>query len=70
MSLLWDMSFLVSIKLRGCDDFTEFAVETTKYGVELLKTVAEESKKASEYSCMPTMEIVGVRDLRVKEPCK
>jgi len=45
------------IKVKGCDASSIFTMELTKVEFELLKRVAQECNKASEYACMPTMKI-------------
>jgi len=50
---------IIYVTLRGCDDNTTFPIEIkTEEEYALLKRIAEESEKHSEYSCMPTMELM------------
>lgn len=45
------------ISVDGCDDSTIIREELTLEEYELLNTIAEKITNASEYGCMPTMEI-------------
>lgn len=45
------------IDLVGCDDATSFDMDLTDSEADTLHKVSEASKKASDYSCQPVMEI-------------
>lgn len=45
------------IYLKGCDDTTSSTFTLTSREAELLRKVAEELTRASEYECQPTMAI-------------
>lgn len=51
-------TYIVSVD--GCDDSTAIIQELTLEEYELLNTIAEKITNASEYGCMPTMEIKEV----------
>ncbi len=46
------------ITVDGCDDYTRIIKELTIEEYELLVDVSVEITNASEYSCMPRMEII------------
>ena len=48
---------MYKIRLRGCDDDTEFFMDLTNQEYELVKKISEISKRTSTYDCMPTLEI-------------
>ena len=45
------------ISVDGCDDYTKIIKELTEEEYELLNDISIEVTNASEYGCMPTMEI-------------
>ena len=45
------------IAVYGCDDSTIIEKELTEDELKLIQAVAKEVTEASEYDCMPTMEI-------------
>lgn len=45
------------ISVHGCDDSTTIVKELTEKELKLIQSVADEVTEASEYQCMPTMEI-------------
>lgn len=45
------------VKLRGCDDATHMFFYLTDEEAELLRRIAKESQRVSEYNCMPTMHL-------------
>lgn len=53
-------TYIVSVD--GCDDSTAIIQELTLEEYELLNTIAEKITNASEYGCMPTMEIKEVTE--------
>lgn len=48
------------INISGCDDTTRIAMPVTASELEFLHRLAEESRKASSYACMPTMSVLPV----------
>lgn len=46
------------ITVDGCDDYTKIIKELTEEEHELLKEVSSEITNASEYGCMPRMEVI------------
>lgn len=46
-----------TIKLRGCDDGTEFGMDLSDDEAALLRRVSAASQEASDYGCMPTLVI-------------
>lgn len=46
------------VKVSGCDDSTRFTIECRDASaLDLLHTMVQRCNDASEYSCMPTMEV-------------
>jgi hypothetical protein len=52
----------VHIKIRGCDDKTEFVTEVNGDGWFLLKKIEETSRLISRSQCMPTFHVWEVKD--------
>lgn len=50
------------ISVHGCDDSTTIVKELTEKELKLIQSVADEVSEASEYQCMPTMEIKELKD--------
>ena len=48
-----------TISLLGCDDSTTTVMDLTEKEYELLKRIAKDLNRRSDYGCMPTMEING-----------
>lgn len=48
---------LITIKLVGCDDTTELALDATKEEIDLLKQVAAQLTEVSSCPCKPKMYI-------------
>lgn len=46
-----------AIIIAGCDDCTAFSMELTEQEFEVVNRLAEIANKASQYECMPTMEV-------------
>lgn len=51
------MAEKIQIALCGCDDTTIFEIEVTEAERALIERMCKASKDASDYGCMPTMEI-------------
>jgi hypothetical protein len=51
------MKKLYRVVVNGCDDYTTVKIELNDVEFELIKTLCEKVTEASEYMCMPTMEI-------------
>jgi hypothetical protein len=51
----------VKIELIGCDDTAAFEMEVNEEQFEFLTIVANRSQDASDYGCMPTMEVEHVK---------
>jgi hypothetical protein len=47
------------IKLKGCDDSTEFGMDLSDDEAALVQRVSEASREASEFDCMPTLLITA-----------
>jgi hypothetical protein len=45
------------LTIAGCDDVTSIEVDLNGSEIALLKELAEKFNAASEYGCMPTLEI-------------
>lgn len=45
------------IALKGCDDVTRFAIDATPSEAAFMARLEELANEASEYSCMPRMEV-------------
>ena len=50
------------ITLLGCDDWTVFQMNLSQEEFKLVKKIEEISKETSTYICMPTLEIVEVKE--------
>lgn len=48
------------ITVSGCDDSTTIEKKLTDAELRLIEVVAHEITEASEYGCMPTMEVEEV----------
>lgn len=51
------MKKMYEVSVHGCDDSTTIKQELTFEEYEFLSTIAEKITNASEYGCMPIMEI-------------
>ena len=51
------MKKLYQIEVIGCDDYTITQMELDESEYELIKILSEKITAASEYGCMPTMQI-------------
>lgn len=50
------------ISVHGCDDSTIIIKELTEQEFKIIREVAREITKTSEYICMPTMYIEELRN--------
>lgn len=50
------------IVISGCDDSTRFTVDLTTEAVQVVERIADLSREASEYGCMPTLSLRAVPD--------
>jgi hypothetical protein len=48
---------LVHVSVNGCDDSTEFDIESTPDEFAFLQRVAEKCTDTSSYGCMPVMSV-------------
>ena len=56
------MTKIYEISVHGCDDSTTIRQELTFEEYEFLDTIAEKITNASNYICMPIMEIEEVTE--------
>ena len=56
------MKKIYEVSVHGCDDSTTIRQELTFEEYEFLNTIAEKITNASEYGCMPIMEIEEVTE--------
>ncbi|HZV56129.1 MAG TPA: hypothetical protein VFF89_00510 [Sphingobium sp.] len=57
-----DSRQLAVIDLIGCDDTTRIGMSVTAAELAFLHRLAEESRKASSYSCQPVMAVLPASD--------
>lgn len=53
----------VKITVDGCDDYTEVTMQMTDAELAFLQKVAAAITNASEYGCMPRMEVKVVEEV-------
>jgi hypothetical protein len=53
----------IYIRVRGCDDTTQFFIDLTEQEIELIKRLAAITEKISTYGCMPTIAVDENKEL-------
>lgn len=48
---------IAAIRIRGCDDATDFVMQVDKEEAEVVERLARLSQENSKYNCQPTLTV-------------